>query len=164
VTQLIIDHPSNSTTLIHSNTAVSQTGTPANQAASSRPVTNSWFPPSRNVGNVRNGRNLVNVGRWRIGHTLRTLRENMQTKLHQRFLLVNSYGFYVKNRNRFYSYRFHVYVTFCRIRENVYVKIFTYAWFSTLPTLTTYVTWRRKSRDRHTDAATASTALPGTLR
>jgi len=26
--------------------------------------------------------------------------------------LVNSYGFYAKNRNRFYSYRFHVYVTF----------------------------------------------------
>jgi len=26
--------------------------------------------------------------------------------------LVNSYGFYVKNRNRFYSYRFHVYVIF----------------------------------------------------
>jgi len=36
----------------------------------------------------------------------------METKLHHQFLLVNSYGFYVKNRNRFYSYRFHVYVTF----------------------------------------------------
>ena len=34
---------------------------------------------------------------------------------------------------------------FRRIRENVYVKIFTYTWFSTLPTLTTYVTWRWKS-------------------
>jgi len=34
----------------------------------------------------------------------------METKLHQQFLLVNSYGFYVRNRNRFYSYRFHVYV------------------------------------------------------
>ena len=33
-----------------------------------------------NLGNVRN---LVNVGRWRNGHTLRTLRENMETKLHQ---------------------------------------------------------------------------------
>ena len=103
------------------------------------------FPPSRDVGNVVNVRNLVNVGRWRNGHTLRTLRENMETKLHQRFLLVNSYGFYVKNTNRFYSYRFHVYVTFCRIRENVYVKIFTYTWFPTLPTLTTYVAWRWKS-------------------
>jgi len=104
-------------------------------------TTNSWFIPSRNVGNVRNVINLANVGRWRNGHTLRTLRENMETKLHQRFLLVNSYGFYVKNTNRFYFYRFHVYVTFCRIRENVYVKIFTYTWFSTLPTLITYVTW-----------------------
>jgi len=72
----------------------------------------------------------------------------METKLHQRFLLVNSYGFCVKNRNRFYSYRFHVYVAFCRIRENVYVKIFTCTWFSALPTLTTYVTWRWKSRVR----------------
>jgi len=27
-----------------------------------------------------------------------------------------------------------------------YVKIFTYMWFSTLPTLATYVTWRWKSR------------------
>jgi len=44
----------------------------------------SWFPPSRNVGNVRN---LVNVGRRRNGHTLRTLRENMETKLHQWFLI-----------------------------------------------------------------------------
>jgi len=34
------------------------------------------FPPSRNVGNVRN---LVNVGMWRNGHMLRTLRENMET-------------------------------------------------------------------------------------
>jgi len=104
------------------------------------------FPPSRNVGNVRNVRNLVNVGRWRNGHTLHTLRENMETKLHQRFLLVNRYGFYVKNRNRFYSYRFHVYVTFLPYTWNVYVKIFTYTWFSTLHTLTTYVTWRWKSR------------------
>jgi len=40
----------------------------------------SWFPPSRNVGNVCNVRNLVNVGRWRNGHTLRTLRENVETK------------------------------------------------------------------------------------
>jgi len=109
-------------------------------------VANSWFLPSRNVGNVGNVRNLVNVGRWRNGRTLCTLRENMETKLYQRFLLVNRYGVYVKNRNRFYSYIFHVYVTFCRIRENVYVKIFTYTWFSTLRTLTTYVTWRRKSR------------------
>jgi len=46
--------------------------------------TYSWFPPSRNVGNVRN---LVNVGRWRNGHTLRTLHENMETKLHQWFLI-----------------------------------------------------------------------------
>ena len=38
-------------------------------------------------------------------------------------------------------------MTFCRIRENVYVTIFTYTWFSTLPTLTTYVTWRWKLRD-----------------
>ena len=88
-------------------------------------TTNSWFPASRNVGNVRDVglRNLVNcVGRWRNGHTLRrpTLRENMETKLHKWFLLVNSYGFYVKNRNRFYSYRFHVYVTCCRVRENVF--------------------------------------------
>jgi len=110
---------------------------------------NSWFPPSRNVGNVGNVRNLINVGRWRNGHTLRTSRENMETKLHQWFLLVYSYGFHVKNRNWFYSYRFHVYVTFCHIRENVYVKIFTYAWFFMLPTLTTYVTWRWKSRVRH---------------
>jgi len=70
-------------------------------------------------------------------------------KLHQHFLLVNSYGFYMKNRNRFYSYQFHVYVTFLpytwkRIRE-----MFMYTWFSTLPTLTTYVTWRWKSRVRH---------------
>jgi len=42
-------------------------------------IANSWFPPSRNVGNVGNVRNLVNVGRWRNGHTLRTLRENMET-------------------------------------------------------------------------------------
>jgi len=98
-----------------------------------------WFPPSRNIGNV---------GKWRNGHTLRTLRENMETKLHQRFLLVNSYGFYVKNRNRFCSYWFHVYVTFCRIRENVYVKIFTCTLFSTLPTSTAYVRWRWKSRVR----------------
>jgi len=33
----------------------------------------SRFPPSRNVGNVRN---LLNVRRWRNGQTLRTLREN----------------------------------------------------------------------------------------
>ena len=89
----------------------------------------SWFPPSRNVGNVRNGRNLVNVGRWRNGHTLHTLRKNMETKLHQWFLLVNSYGFYMKNRNRFYSYRFHVYVTFLpytwkRIRDNFHVHVY----------------------------------------
>ena len=37
---------------------------------------------------------------------------------------------------------------FCRIRQNVYVKIFTYTWFSTLPTLTSYVTWRWKWRVR----------------
>ena len=43
--------------------------------------THSGFPPSRNVGNVRNVRNLVNVCMWRNGHTLRTLRENMETKL-----------------------------------------------------------------------------------
>jgi len=108
--------------------------------------TDSWFPPSHNVGNVRN---LVNVGRWRNGHTLRTLLENMETKLHQWFLLVNSYGFYVKNRNRFYSYRFHVYVTYLpymwkRIRENFHVYV-----IFTLPTLTTYVTWRWKSRVRY---------------
>ena len=103
-----------------------------------RYATDSRFPPSRNVGNVRN---LVNVGRWRNGHTLRTLRENTETKLHQRFLLVNSYGFYVYNINQFYSYRFHVYVTFLPYtREKVYVKIFTYTRFSTLPTLTAYVT------------------------
>ena len=89
----------------------------------------SWFPPSRNVGNVSNVRNLVNVGRWRNGHTLRTLRENMET--HQWFLLVNSYGFYVKNRNRFCSYRFHVYVTFLpytwkRIREDFHVYVIFY--------------------------------------
>jgi len=53
----------------------------------------------------------------------------------------------VKNRNRFYSYRFHVYVTFLPytwkcIRENFHLK---YMWFSTLRTLTTYVTWRWKS-------------------
>ena len=55
----------------------------------------------------------------------------METKLHQRFLLVNSYGFYVKNRNRFYSYRFHVYVNFLpytrkRIRENFHVYVILY--------------------------------------
>jgi len=55
----------------------------------------------------------------------------METKLHQRFLLVNSYGFYVKNTNRFYSYRFHVYVTFLpytwkRIRENFHVYVVFY--------------------------------------
>ena len=55
----------------------------------------------------------------------------METKLHQWFLLVNSYGFYVKIRNRFYSYRFHVYVTFLqytwkRIRENFHVYVIFY--------------------------------------
>jgi len=45
--------------------------------------------------------------------------------------LVNSYGFYVKNRNRFYSYRFHVYVTFLPytwkcIRDNFYVYVIFY--------------------------------------
>jgi len=79
----------------------------------------------RNVGNVRNVRNLLNVGRWRNGHTLRTLRENMETKLHQWFLLVNSYGFYVKNRNRFYSYRFHVYVTFFAVHVKTYTWKFS---------------------------------------
>ena len=49
---------------------------------------NSWFPPSRNAGNVRNVRNLLNVGRWRNGHTLRTLRENMETKLHKSVILI----------------------------------------------------------------------------
>jgi len=56
----------------------------------------------------------------------------METKLHQQFLLVNSYDFNVKNRNRFYSYRFHIYVTFLpytrkRIRENVHVYVIFYA-------------------------------------
>jgi len=35
--------------------------------------------------------------------------------------VVNNYGFYVKNRNRFYSNLFHVYVTFFA----VYVKTYT---------------------------------------
>jgi len=70
----------------------------------------------------------------------------METKLHQRFLLVNSYGFYVKIEIDSIPTDFTYTWLFGRIRENVYVKIFTYAWFSTLPTLTTYVTWRWKSR------------------
>jgi len=45
--------------------------------------------------------------------------------------LVNSYGFCVKNRNRFFSYRFHVYVTFLpytpkRICENFHVYVIFY--------------------------------------
>jgi len=45
--------------------------------------------------------------------------------------LVNSYGFYAKNRNLFYSDRFHVYVTFLpytwkRIRENFHVGVIFY--------------------------------------
>jgi len=81
--------------------------------------TNPLFPPSCDVHNIRN---LVNVGRWRNRQMLRMLLENMETKLYQWFLLVNCYGLYVKNRNRFYSYWFHVYVTFFA----VYVKMYTW--------------------------------------
>ena len=108
--------------------------------------TDSWFPPSRNVGNVRN---LVNVGRWRNGHTLRTLRENMETKLHQWFLIgqqlrLTTWKIEIDSipTDFTYTWLFAVYVkTYTR-----YVKIFTYTWFSTLPTLTTYVTWSWKWR------------------
>jgi len=75
----------------------------------------------------------------------------METKLHQWLLLVNSYGFYVKNRNWFYSYRFHIYVTFrlffaiyvkkIRIRENFHIYVIFYV---------TYITWRWKSRVNYT--------------
>ena len=49
----------------------------------------------------------------------------METKLHQGLLLANSYGFYVKNRNRFYSYQFHIYVVFYITYVNYlhYVKV-----------------------------------------
>jgi len=70
----------------------------------------------------------------------------METKLRQLFLLVNSYGFYVKNRNRFHSYWFHVYVTFLpytwkRIRENFHVYVIFYVSYVNY----LYITWRWKS-------------------
>jgi len=62
-----------------------------------------WGPANRNVGDV--GLRIVR-NRWLNGHTLRTFPENMETKLLQWFLLLNSYGFYVKKRR----VNFHVYV------------------------------------------------------
>jgi len=110
-----------------------------------RPMLYRWTTPPTNVGNVCN---LVNVGRWRNGHTLRTLRENMETNFtsvsdsYWSSATASTWKIEIDSIPTDFRYTW----LFCRIRENVYVKIFTYTWFSTLPTLTTYVTWRWKSR------------------
>jgi len=76
---------------------VSQTGGIVQEGLGPQPKCRSLTPdfhgpPSRNVGNVcrltYDVRNLVNVGRWLNGHTLRTLRENMETKLHPSVILI----------------------------------------------------------------------------
>ena len=108
--------------------------------------TDSWFPPSHNVGNVRN---LVNVGRWRNGHTLRTLlkiwKPNYISDSYWSTAMASTWKIEIDSIPTDFTYTWLI----CRICENVYVKIFTYTWFFTLPTLTTYVTWRWKSRVRY---------------
>jgi len=95
-----------------------------------------WFPPSRNAGNVGNVRNLVNVGRWRKGHTLRTLRETWKPNY-----IINSYWSTATAST--WKIEIDSIPT-----DFTYTWLFCRMWFSTLHTLTTYITWRWKSRVR----------------